>query len=270
MVLRIFVSYSRVDRPFVDDFIPLLRQKYDVWFDKEVKGGQDWWYEILHQINQSDIFIYLLSNESVDSDFCMGEYEEAKRIQKQVLPVVIRARTEIPEDLQRLQYVDFSTGVKSSDSWKNLNDAIDYLSSRIPKSAILHKSESTPLPDESRVQFVQAIHDSTENTRATLYAEVTNVLYWALWNRNVVELRRDLNLGITENVRRHFGEYALMYTRIAEKLAAEKLLQERPLRNEQVLELVLKIAKQIGIQAKATNNILGYDLVTKRPLGSNG
>src|SRR5689334_22529412 len=106
---RIFISYSRVDRPLVDDLVPLLREVYgleNVWFDENLHGGQLWWEEILYQIAACDIFIYLLSNESVGSEYCLAEYEEAQRIHKQILPVQVRARTTIPDDLKRIQFVD--------------------------------------------------------------------------------------------------------------------------------------------------------------------
>ena len=39
---RIFVSYSRDDRPFVDQLIPILEKKYgytNVWYDKDLLGA---------------------------------------------------------------------------------------------------------------------------------------------------------------------------------------------------------------------------------------
>nr|MBC8445980.1 toll/interleukin-1 receptor domain-containing protein [Chloroflexota bacterium] len=48
---RIFISHSRVDRPFVDTLVPLLDKGYaSMRFDENLHGGQEWWKEILHHI----------------------------------------------------------------------------------------------------------------------------------------------------------------------------------------------------------------------------
>jgi hypothetical protein len=42
---RIFISYSRADRAFVEELVPLLRQvlpEYDIWYDDQISGGEDW------------------------------------------------------------------------------------------------------------------------------------------------------------------------------------------------------------------------------------
>src|SRR5215207_7545193 len=96
---RIFISYSRVDRPFTEQLARRLRRVYGheaVWFDEELHGGQAWWEEILAQIANCDIFVYLLSQDSVESDYCQKELAEARRVQKQILPCIIRDRTPIP------------------------------------------------------------------------------------------------------------------------------------------------------------------------------
>lgn len=55
---RIFISYSRADRQFVEDLVPLLRRMYGhVWYDDELLGGEDWWQMILSKIGDCDLFI---------------------------------------------------------------------------------------------------------------------------------------------------------------------------------------------------------------------
>lgn len=131
---RIFVSYSRVDRPFVDRLVPLLREVHDdVWFDENLRGGQEWGKEILHRIATCDIFVYLLSNESVSSKYCQDELKEARRLHKKILPVLVRAQTRIPEDLSEIQHVDMSAGIKSENITRLLA-AVERLSNVIPQT----------------------------------------------------------------------------------------------------------------------------------------
>lgn len=92
---RLFISYSRSDRAFADMLVKYLSEMYgneNVFYDQQVTGGDDWWKTILTRIAECDIFIYLLSPRSVNSPYCKAEYEEAQRLQKQIIPVRIKRR----------------------------------------------------------------------------------------------------------------------------------------------------------------------------------
>ena len=70
---------------------------------------------------------------------------------------------------------------------------------------------------ESEEALKQAVIDAIP----TMYAQATEKLYVGLWNRTTSQLRGELDLKKRENPRDKFGEYALIYTRLAEKLAME-------------------------------------------------
>lgn len=135
---RIFVSYSRADRPFVENFVPLLRRVYgldSVWYDDQIHGGADWWRMILDKVEDCQLFVYLISNESLASPYCLAEFREALRLQKAILPIIVRPRTHYPgeiaddlrEVLQRIQYVDMSSGFKDSGTLAELYAAVHQL-----------------------------------------------------------------------------------------------------------------------------------------------
>lgn len=268
---RIFVSYSRVDSPFVDDFVPSLRQKHVVWFDSEIKGGQDWWREILYQIQECEIFMYLLSNESVVSNYCENEYYEAIRLQKQFLPVLIRARTQIPEHLQHIQCVDFSSGLKNAaKSWEKLFAAIDFAVSQIPsipKNPL--EEQRTLMPDKVRKMFIETVSTVVENATPLLFAKATDTIYKEILGRNVKTLRGELKLTISEPLRDYLDGFALTYIQLAEILATEVLNQTGKTDNENALRIIKFCATTIGKQVKQTEDILGYDLLTKKPFYPN-
>lgn len=134
---RIFVSYSRADRQFVDEFVPLLYRVYgkeSLWFDDDITGGETWWPLILSQIQGCELFIYLLSNDALTSPYCQAELREALRLHKRVLPVIVRPKTQIdeqvPEDLrttlQATQWVDLSRGFKDYQANASLYAAINH------------------------------------------------------------------------------------------------------------------------------------------------
>lgn len=99
--------------------------------------------------------------------------------------------------------------------------------------------------------------------------EATEKLYKGLWDRTTAQLRGDLEINNKANPRDHFGKYALIYTRLAEEVATEKLGQAETVPMAVAMEIVWAVAKMIGKQAREVSESLGYDLVTERPLLSD-
>jgi hypothetical protein len=108
----IFICYSRVDQPITEHLAVLLRKAYDhVWYDDNLHGGEEWWSEILKEIAACHHFIFVMSDASLESEWCQKELYEATQLGKHILPVLVRARTKIPEELGRIQHIDMSGGV---------------------------------------------------------------------------------------------------------------------------------------------------------------
>jgi formylglycine-generating enzyme required for sulfatase activity len=113
MTQQIFISYSRVDKKDTEDLIKHLGQFFPdikIWHDKHLfnQGGQKWWDAILDAIEDSDIFLYLLSNDSIESPYCQAEFAEALRLERPFIAVQLRDRTKIPDTLAEYQYVDLA------------------------------------------------------------------------------------------------------------------------------------------------------------------
>src|SRR5258708_290534 len=109
---RIFISYSHADTLITERLSSLLRTMYgydSVWYDERLHLGKQWWAEIVSQIDACDIFIFLLSNESLTSKFCIEEYNHAIGQRKHIIPIVIRQKTVITiEHLKDIQQMDMS------------------------------------------------------------------------------------------------------------------------------------------------------------------
>ncbi|MFC1961176.1 pentapeptide repeat-containing protein [Chloroflexota bacterium] len=156
---KIFISYSRVDKPFVEELIPLLQTVYgndSVWYDKDIRGGTQWWPEILSQIALCDIFLYLLSNESVSSEYCNKEYQEAKRLNKFIIPVEIRDRITIPDDIAKLQIVKL-TNINNVKAIIDLQAAIQYYD-QISKQNKIEESKTQELKAQLIMQMGSAVY----------------------------------------------------------------------------------------------------------------
>lgn len=164
---EIFVSYSRADRQFIEQFTPLIRQVYgndSLWFDEDIHGGADWWKMILEEIGKCDLFIYLISNESLESPYCQAELREALRLNKQVLPVIVRRLkppypgnidSELADTLRKTQYVDMTGGFNNANTISKLYAAINRLvgaDKNHDKSLLsVHPTPEPSVPDKRKV-----------------------------------------------------------------------------------------------------------------------
>jgi Sulfatase-modifying factor enzyme 1/TIR domain len=109
--MRLFVSYARVDRPYCMQIVNTLQELHEVWFDQRMYAGQNWWQEILRRLEWCEGFVYLLSPESVKSEYCRREYELAIKLGKYIFPVLIQSETSVPIPLNELEYADLSKGM---------------------------------------------------------------------------------------------------------------------------------------------------------------
>jgi Tol biopolymer transport system component len=134
---RIFISYDRDDRNFTRQLASRLRRVFgQVWFDENLYGGEDWWNEIRRQIADCDIFIYLLTEASAQSEYCKAEHAEAERLRKEVLPVRLSTVNTIPSFLQKIQYVDMSDGGLTVENFTELTAAIKQISDKIAEDNV--------------------------------------------------------------------------------------------------------------------------------------
>ncbi len=159
-MVQFFISYSRADRQLVDQLVPLIRRVYgndSVWFDYDIHGGMHWWQMILSEIGKCRLFVYLISNESLESPYCQAELREALRLNKQILPVIVRRLYppypgNIPTDLAAIlnqkQYVDVSSGIRDANIISELYAALTHMLSITPQQQSTPKMP-VPTPEPS-------------------------------------------------------------------------------------------------------------------------
>ncbi len=121
--MKIFVSYARVDKPYCIRIIETLHA-HDVWYDQRLYAGQDWWKEILRRLDWCDVFIYLLSPDSVASLYCRRELEIARRLKRQIIPVLINKEAVLPDKMRDWQYVDLSENLTVENVTQLLNSIL--------------------------------------------------------------------------------------------------------------------------------------------------
>jgi formylglycine-generating enzyme required for sulfatase activity len=67
----------------------------------------------------------VLSNESVQSKYCQAEFDEARRLVKQIITIQARDRTKLSGELADIQYVDMKNGVDDPDALAGLSGALE-------------------------------------------------------------------------------------------------------------------------------------------------
>lgn len=121
--MKLFVSYARIDKPFCIQLVDKLN--HELWYDQRLYAGQDWWDEILRRLEWCDGFIYLISPESVASQYCQQELEIAQKSGRAIFPVLTHPDTSLVTKLEALQYVDMSRGLNADNMALLLNSILE-------------------------------------------------------------------------------------------------------------------------------------------------
>ena len=100
-MIRVFVSYAHEDSLVIDIIQShLAAAGYDIWIDRElIAGGELWRARIVEAIENSDVFLLMLSSNSVKSKHVLQELNIADGENKPILPVLIDA-AEIPREMK--------------------------------------------------------------------------------------------------------------------------------------------------------------------------
>ncbi len=99
---RLFISYRTLNFDKVDSILTPLRSlklpdgnpRFQVWQDRDkengIRPGQDWWEAIVDAIIACDVFVFMMSADSVKSINCQAELHYARKRNRPVLPIVLR------------------------------------------------------------------------------------------------------------------------------------------------------------------------------------
>ena len=106
---RIFISYSRKDSAFAERLRDgLIARQFEAYLDKhDIRPGEPWQERIGGLITRADMVIFCLSPNFVASKICDWEVNEAERVGKRLLPIVLEDADpeKTPGRLKRLNYI---------------------------------------------------------------------------------------------------------------------------------------------------------------------
>jgi WD40 repeat protein len=89
---QVFISYSRKDKPAAVRLVSELEKcELEAWIDwEDIPPTADWMEEIQRGIASADAFLFLLSPDSIKSEICRAECDQAVQNGKRLIPVVVR------------------------------------------------------------------------------------------------------------------------------------------------------------------------------------
>ncbi|HNH03878.1 MAG TPA: TIR domain-containing protein, partial [Anaerolineales bacterium] len=125
---KVFISYSRKDIDFAKRLTSeLQKSELDFWVDWEgIPPTVDWWREVEKGIEEADVFLFLISPDSVASKVCGQEIEHAAKNGKRLIPLVVRdiRGEEAPNHLRHLNWIFFRESDDFEASLKKLLEGI--------------------------------------------------------------------------------------------------------------------------------------------------
>ena len=97
----VFISYSHKDEAWKDRFqthlsVLKMQEILDIWDDRQIQAGDEWYDEIEGAIDNADVAVFLISAHFLTSPFILDEevarfLERSKRDGLRIIPIVIRS-----------------------------------------------------------------------------------------------------------------------------------------------------------------------------------
>ena len=119
LMTQVLISYSERDRETMEKIRnSLRRESLTVWTNTtDIQTGEDFQSAIDRGIEQTDNLVYLLSPDSVQSEYVRKEIDYAVSLHKRIIPVLVRETPpeSLPKALQGVQYIDFTDNVAEDD-----------------------------------------------------------------------------------------------------------------------------------------------------------
>jgi len=222
---QVFISYSSKTKDQVQTLAQDLEMAgYQIWFDHKLTGGQAWWDQILEQIRQSDLFVFALTPESMDSYPCKLEYTYAHDLGKNVLPVVLSEGVSVnllPPPLTTIQFVDYCGDDKQA-AFRLMN-ALNNLPPTRPLP------EPLPTAPEVPISYIGNLTDQIDAPRPLSFEEQTSLVF-RLKEHLQEEDTRDDAATLLKRLRKRDDLYAKIGEEIDSLLSssAPPVVQSRP------------------------------------------
>jgi WD40 repeat protein len=193
----VFISYSRKDIAFARLIRESLQEsQIDTWIDWErIPVGERWWDEICQAIENANVFMFIISKNSIGSSVCKDEINHALKNNKRIIPIIVddlgpEAIKEFAPDLPQFNWIIFE-----KDQLFRIEENPEVRSDKPEDSQV-----ALPLPpqfEEALGRLSKAIHTDWEWVKYHTRLQV-NALLWESNQRNSSYLVRGIALEESE------------------------------------------------------------------------
>ena len=193
----VFISYSRKDIAFARLIRESLQaSQIDTWIDWErIPVGERWWDEICQAIENANVFMFIISKNSIGSSVCKDEINHALKNNKRIIPIIVddlqpEAIKEFAPDLPQFNWIIFERGqlFRIEENPEVRSDKPEDSQVALPK---------LPQFEEALGRLSKAIHTDWEWVKYHTRLQV-NALLWESNQRNPSYLVRGTALEESE------------------------------------------------------------------------
>ncbi|NET72711.1 MAG: toll/interleukin-1 receptor domain-containing protein, partial [Sphaerospermopsis sp. SIO1G2] len=112
LLTQVFISFADQDHAIKDKIRKtLMRESLTIWTNKtDIQTGSKFHTAINQGIEGADNFVYLISKNSLQSEYCQQELDLALVNNKRIIPLLIENidLNLIPDNLKPIQFIDFT------------------------------------------------------------------------------------------------------------------------------------------------------------------
>lgn len=148
--MRVFISYSPEDAATQDELVgqmqlvlPHVEFRYEQATDR---GTLPWWERVQQNLAGSDLFLLLLSENWLNSEWNRKEYSLARKLEKKIVTVKISPTVRVPNALQQYPVFDVSNGIEASDDSDALFAALGVVPGAPADELDARPMTTTPIP----------------------------------------------------------------------------------------------------------------------------
>lgn len=107
--MNCFLSYARKDKGLAEKLVKALKNylTLEIWWDTRIDPGSSWDTTIKEAIDHCDIFLVMLTPNSVESQNVLNEITYAQSKGKTIIPLLM-VKCDLPLALIRTQWIDFT------------------------------------------------------------------------------------------------------------------------------------------------------------------
>ena len=173
LMTQVFLSASDKDNLIKEKIRKtLMREGLTIWTNQsDIKTGTSFEIEIKKGIEGADNFVYLISPDTLDSQYCRQEFAYATANNKRIIPLLIQ-QTDIkfiPAPLQKLQFIDLT----ESEDEDKYHRGIDKLWKALKSDAYYYENH--------KLLLVKALKWQRQNRNPSILLRSYNLQHFADW-----------------------------------------------------------------------------------------